>query len=58
MRLRGRSHAPVVTGRVGRWHLTLLEIPSAGADPVTSVHKNYVRSWCGVSRRLRDPRLA
>jgi hypothetical protein len=40
MRLRGRSDAPVVTGRVARWHLTLMEIPSAGADPVTSVHKN------------------
>src|SRR5262249_39283881 len=38
------SDAPVVTGRVGRWHLTLLEIPSAGADPVTSVHKNSLRA--------------
>src|SRR5215813_9120210 len=34
------SDALAVTGRVGRWHLTLMEIPSAGADRVTSVHKN------------------
>jgi hypothetical protein len=40
MRLRDRSHALVVTGRVARWHLTLMEIPSAGADPVSSVRKN------------------
>ena len=40
-RVLGRpSDAPVVTGRVGPSHLTLTEIPSAGADPVTSAHKN------------------
>src|SRR5258708_39854866 len=40
MQLRRPSDAPAVTGRVARWHLTLMEIPSAGADPVTSVRKN------------------
>jgi len=45
MRLRDQSDAPAVTGRVGRWHLMLLEIPSAGADPATSVRKNSIRWW-------------
>src|SRR5262249_59821263 len=40
MQLRRPSDAPAVTGRVSPWHLTLMDIPSAGADPVTSVHKN------------------
>src|SRR5262245_22542867 len=54
------SDAPVVTGRVGRWHLTLLEIPSAGADPVTSVHKNSLRAagrGAYAIRALRDLRF-
>src|SRR5215472_5838459 len=53
MRLRGRSHALGVTGRVARWRLTLMEIPSGGADPVSSVRKNS----CSGSGRLSDPRL-
>src|SRR6516162_6274434 len=52
MRLRGRSHALVVTGRVARWHLTLMEIPSAGADPVSSVHKNSFRIVATISRAV------
>src|SRR6476619_803436 len=47
------SDAPVVTGRVGRWHLTLMEIPSAGADPVTSVHKNLFAVTAAGRGRLR-----
>ena len=48
MRLRGRSNALGVTGRVARWHLTFMEIPSGGADPVSSVRKN---SFAGGERR-------
>src|SRR5262249_10120317 len=43
------SDALAVTGRVGRWHLTLMEIPSAGGGRVASVHKN---SFAGVRRAL------
>jgi len=43
MRLRDRSRAQVVTGRVALWRLTLMEIPSAGADPISSARKNSFR---------------
>src|SRR5208337_3469748 len=43
MRLRRRWDAQAVTGRVGQWHLTPMEIPSAGAEPISSVQVNEAR---------------